>query len=150
MANFAKLSRISVPSRNPKIPVSPYAPINLPPASGIGKYWRLSAKAIRLARHGCTNRPFYHVVVMERRKNQHQPVIEQVGTYDPMPNEHDEKLLSFNFERIRFWIGKGAHISQPVAELLGISGFYPIHPRTYMNAWRNRQKAAEVETKVTE
>lgn len=22
--------------------------------------------------------------------------------------------------------------------LIGVSGFYPIHPRTYMTAWRNR------------
>lgn len=47
------------------------------------------------------------------------PVIEQVGTYDPMPNEHNEKLVTFNFERIRHWIGRGAHISTPVAEILG-------------------------------
>lgn len=85
-------------------------------------------------------------------------MIEQVGTYDPMPNVKNEKLVTFNFERIRHWIGKGAHISDPVAELLGtwfisvmfghfnyililflgLSGFYPIHPRTYMTAWRNR------------
>lgn len=52
-----------------KMPINPYAPINLPPASGIGKYWRLSAKIIRLARHGCTNRPFYHIVVMEVKHN---------------------------------------------------------------------------------
>lgn len=24
---------------------------------------------------------------------------------------------------------------------LGLSGFLPIHPRTYMTAWRNRQKS---------
>lgn len=65
-------------------------------------------------------------------------MIEQVGTFDPMTNEHGEKLVSLNFERIRYWIGSGAHITPPVAELLGISGFYPIHPRTYMTAWRNR------------
>lgn len=57
-----------------------------------------------------------------------------------MTNEHGEKLVSLNFERIRYWVGSGAHISLPVAELLGISGFYPIHPKTYMRAWRNREK----------
>lgn len=46
-------------------------------------------------------------------------MIEQVGTYDPMPNEKNEKLVTFNFERIRHWIGKGAFLSEPVAELLG-------------------------------
>lgn len=33
-------------------------------------------------------------------------------------------------------------MSIPAAELLGIAGLLPIHPRTYMTAWRNREKAA--------
>lgn len=37
-----------------------------------------------------------------------------------MPNEKNEKLVTFNFERIRHWIGRGAHISGPVEDLLGI------------------------------
>uniref|UniRef100_A0A1Q3FBW2 Small ribosomal subunit protein bS16m n=1 Tax=Culex tarsalis TaxID=7177 RepID=A0A1Q3FBW2_CULTA len=114
------------------------------PASGTGRFWAKSAKIIRFARHGCTNRPFFHIVVMERRKCQYQPVIEQIGTYDPIPNEHNEKLVSFNFERVRYWLGSGAHLSTPVAELLGVAGLLPVHPRTYMNAWRNRQKAEKV------
>ncbi len=83
------------------------------------------------------------ILQQQRRKNQHLPVIEQVGTYDPMTNEHGEKLMSLNFERIRHWIGSGAHLSTPVAELLGIAGFYPIHPKTYMHAWRHRQRAEQ-------
>lgn len=59
-----------------------------------------------------------------------------------MPNQYNERLVSFNFERIRYWLGQGAHMSTPAAELLGIAGLLPIHPRTYMTAWRNRQKAA--------
>ncbi|XP_058832133.1 small ribosomal subunit protein bS16m [Topomyia yanbarensis] len=118
------------------------------PASGTGRFWARSAKIIRFARHGCTNRPFFHIVVMERRKSQYQPVIEQIGTFDPIPNEYNEKLVSFNFERVRFWLGSGAHLTTPVAELLGIAGLLPVHPRTYMTAWRNRQataKLAEIE-----
>lgn len=44
----------------------------LPPAlvaaSGTGRFWRFSAKTIRLCRKGCTNRPFYQIVVMEVTK----------------------------------------------------------------------------------
>lgn len=50
--------------------------------------------------------------------------------------------MAFNIERIRYWLGKGAHVSPPAAELLGIAGLLPIHPRTYMTAWRNRQNAS--------
>lgn len=79
---------------------------------------------------------------LQRRKNQHQPVIEQVGSYDPLPNENQERLVALNTERIRYWLGKGAHMSDPAAELLGITGLLPVHPRTYMTAWRNRRTAA--------
>lgn len=53
---------------------------------------------------------------------------------------HNEKLVSLNFERIQYWLAKGVHITIPVAELLGLAGYLPIHPRTYMRAWRNRRK----------
>lgn len=53
------------------------------------------------------------------------PVIEQLGSYDPMPNQHNEKLVSLNLERIYYWLGKGAVASKPVEELLGKSYFVP-------------------------
>nr|CAI5869246.1 unnamed protein product [Callosobruchus analis] len=117
----------------------------LPPASGTGAFVRTSEKVIRLLRQGCTNRPFFHI----RRKNKYRPVIEQVGTFDPLPNEHNEKLTSLNYERIRHWIGNGAHVSKPVEQLLGLAGFFPIHPTSYMNAWRNRRATKENQEKST-
>ncbi|KDR12174.1 probable 28S ribosomal protein S16, mitochondrial isoform X1 [Zootermopsis nevadensis] len=119
------------------------------PASGGGAYMRYTPKIIRFARHGCTNRPFFHIVVMEKRFNQHSQVIEQLGTYDPLGNQYNERLVALNFERVRHWLGRGADTSYPVAELLGLCGFFPIHPRCYMSAWRNR-KAAETEAAAQE
>ncbi|CAG4966073.1 unnamed protein product [Colias eurytheme] len=115
----------------------------LPPASGTGKYYALAAKSIRLIRQGCTNRPFFHISVTQRKRLNSQPVIEQLGSYDPMPNIHNEKLVALNLERIKYWMGQGAHVTPPVAELLGLAGFFPIHPRTYMTAWRNRKAEKE-------
>ncbi|KAJ8890363.1 hypothetical protein PR048_009871 [Dryococelus australis] len=120
------------------------------PASGGATFKSFTTKAIRLARHGCANRPFFHIVVMEKRKEQFDHVIEQVGSFDPLPNQYNEKLVAFNFERIRFWLGKGATASRPVVELLGLASFYPIHPRTYMTAWRNRVAAAAAQADSTE
>ncbi|XP_059614655.1 small ribosomal subunit protein bS16m [Phlebotomus argentipes] len=114
-------------------------------ASGTGKFYERSAKTIRFVRYGCANRPFFHIVVMERRKNQHEAPIEQVGTYDPLPNQYNQQLVSMNVERIRHWIGSGSHLSTPVAELLGLSGLLPIHPRAYITAWRNRKALAKAE-----
>lgn len=62
-----------------------------------------------------------------------------------MPNKFNQIMVSLNYERIRHWIGCGANISKPAAELLGIAGFLPIYPKTYMNAWRNRAKEAKEE-----
>jgi hypothetical protein len=44
-------------------------PLNriLKSASGHGRFWKASAKTIRFAKQGCTNRPFYQIVVMEVR-----------------------------------------------------------------------------------
>ncbi|KAF5300908.1 hypothetical protein FQR65_LT09071 [Abscondita terminalis] len=111
----------------------------LTPSSGIGKFAANSAKVIRLLRQGCTNRPFYHIVVAETKNDKYAPVIEQLGTYDPLPNEYDEKLVSLNYERIQYWIGNGADTTKPVDYLLGLAGFYPVHPKQYLMAWRNRR-----------
>ncbi|RVE73297.1 hypothetical protein OJAV_G00046500 [Oryzias javanicus] len=67
--------------------------------------------------------------------------IEQLGTYDPLPNIYNEKLVSFNFDRIKYWIGCGAHPSKPVAKLLGLAGFFPLHPMTITDAERRRAQA---------
>lgn len=68
-----------------------------------------------------------------------------------MVNEFNQLMVSFNYERIRHWIGEGAHVSRPVRQLLGLSGFLPIYPKSYMDAWRNRAKAQlEEEQKAKE
>ena len=76
--------------------------------------------AIRLALHGCVNRPFYHVVVIKKHMGRDKPPIEQLGTYDPMPNIHNEKLVALNLDRLQHYImKKEADITKPVAKLLG-------------------------------
>lgn len=44
------------------IPIPKRLPIQ--PAGGGGVHFPLAEKSIRLARHGCANRPFYHIVVL--------------------------------------------------------------------------------------
>ena len=78
---------------------------------------------IGLALYGCANRPFFHISVMPRifisQQKWSDRVIEQVGSYDPLPNKHNEKMVAINYERVRYWISKNAKPSRPVAELLG-------------------------------
>jgi len=78
------------------------------------------------------------------------PPVEQLGTYDPMPNADNQKLVSLNVERVRYWMGQGAFFSQGLQKLLGIVGFLPIHPETYRDGWRARFKEAEEAKKAQE
>lgn len=49
--------------------------------------------------------------------------IEQVGSFDPMTNEHNEKLVALNLERIRYWLGEGVKVSTPASEVFGKLAF---------------------------
>lgn len=102
--------------------------------------------SIGLALFGCANRPFYHVCVFPDRalgRRYEGNIIEQLGTFDPLPNSRNEKLVSLNFGRLKYWIGeRDAHISVPVLELLGLSGLFPIHPKTFIRARHNRESVS--------
>ncbi|KAM8867057.1 small ribosomal subunit protein bS16m [Synchiropus picturatus] len=93
-----------------------------------------------LAGHKQANRPFYRIVATFNKRARDGKYIEQLGTYDPLPNIHNEKLVSFNFDRIKHWIGCGAHTTKPVAKLLGLAGFFPLHPMTITGAERCRAR----------
>ncbi|CAH8542648.1 unnamed protein product [Heterobilharzia americana] len=93
---------------------------------------------ISLVREGCANRPFYTIQVKSNLAEPKRPGIEQVGSWDPLPNIHGEQLIALNFERISYWLGMGAEPTTRVAELLGLCGFLPIHPRSYLMAYRSR------------
>ena len=70
---------------------------------------------IRLARVGATKKPFYRIVVIEKDRARNGRSIEVVGTYDPRRNPAAVKL---EHERIQYWIGVGAQMSDRVAKLV--------------------------------
>ncbi len=72
---------------------------------------------IRLARGGMKKRPFYSVVVTDSRNRRDGRFIERVGYYNPIASG-EEKPLSLNLERIDFWMGKGAQLSEAVSRLI--------------------------------
>ncbi|XP_023810638.1 28S ribosomal protein S16, mitochondrial [Oryzias latipes] len=96
---------------------------------------------LALAGHKQANRPFYRIVAAYNKRARDNKYLEQLGTYDPLPNIYNEKLVSFNFDRIKYWIGCGAHPTKPVAKLLGLAGFFPLHPMTITEAERRRAQA---------
>ncbi|XP_061893503.1 28S ribosomal protein S16, mitochondrial [Entelurus aequoreus] len=103
---------------------------------------------LAMAGHNQANRPFFRIVAAFNKRARDGKYIEQLGTYDPLPNVYNEKLVSFNYDRIKYWIGSGAHTTKPVAKLLGLAGFFPLHPMTVTQMERRRAQAAETETKA--
>ena len=73
------------------------------------------AVAIRLRREGALNRPYFKVVVADKRSPRDGKFIEIVGTYDPKKRGLNSTL---KLERIEYWISKGAQPSDTVRSLI--------------------------------
>jgi len=71
--------------------------------------------AISLMRMGAKGKPYYRVVVKEKRSKRDGKYLEQLGTYNPMTNPAEIKL---NQERVQYWVGVGAQPTQTVASLI--------------------------------
>lgn len=102
-----------------------------------------SGYGIRLFRIGCSNRPFYLIGAMPKKiKVNYHPKYrpdEVIGSIDPMPNENNELIVACDLNRLSYYIGKGARPSNLLAQYLGLIGFYPMHQKLYINAWRHRE-----------
>jgi small subunit ribosomal protein S16 len=71
---------------------------------------------IRMSRGGAKKRPFYQVVVADRRCPRDGRYIENVGFYNPIAAETEEKLR-LDLARIDHWINNGA---QPSVRVMGL------------------------------
>ena len=73
------------------------------------------AVRIRLQRRGTHKRPFYHIVVADRRASRDGRFIEKVGTYDPLK---DPAEITVKTDRYDQWVEQGALPSDAVADLV--------------------------------
>ena len=76
---------------------------------------------IRLARAGSKNRPFFRIVVSDKRSPRDGKFIEKLGTYNPLLPKEDENRVLFDEERIKYWLSKGATPSYKMAIFLSKS-----------------------------
>jgi small subunit ribosomal protein S16 len=74
---------------------------------------------IRLARGGAKKRPFYSIVVADRRRAPRGRYIERVGFFNPRATENEE-TLRLDRERLDYWVSKGAQMSDRVASLVKV------------------------------
>jgi small subunit ribosomal protein S16 len=70
---------------------------------------------IRLSRRGAKKQPYYRVVVIEKDRAANGRSVEVVGTYNPRTNPAS---IDLKRDRIDYWRGKGAQLSERVAKLL--------------------------------
>ena len=100
------------------------------------------ALAMRLSRGGRKKRPFYRIVVADKRMPRDGRYIERLGTYNPLLAKDDENRVTLNEDRIKHWLGEGAEPSYRVAVFLGKAGIAP------MPAQRNNPQKAEQSEKT--
>lgn len=72
---------------------------------------------IRLARGGAKKRPFYSIVVADKRSKRDGRHIERLGFFNPIASG-GEIPLQIDMERTNYWLSQGAQPSERVAQLV--------------------------------
>jgi len=72
---------------------------------------------IRLARGGAKKRPFYHLVVADKRSARDGRCIERVGYFNPVAAGKETRVF-LQSERIQYWMSQGAQPSDRVQQLM--------------------------------
>ncbi len=72
---------------------------------------------IRLSRGGAKKRPFYHIVVADSRNKRDGRRIERIGFFNPLAKGQEERLR-VDLERLEYWTGVGAQLSERVQNLV--------------------------------
>jgi small subunit ribosomal protein S16 len=64
---------------------------------------------------GAKKRPFYRIVVTEKRSKRDGRFVENIGYYDPCRNPADVKL---DMERVNYWLKCGAQPTETVHSII--------------------------------
>jgi small subunit ribosomal protein S16 len=70
---------------------------------------------MRLTRIGSKKRPYYRIVVIDKRKARNGRFLEVLGQYNPIATPAQ---IEINNERAQYWLSRGATPSETVASLL--------------------------------
>ncbi|AUM15566.1 MULTISPECIES: 30S ribosomal protein S16 [Rhodococcus] len=77
------------------------------------------AVKIKLTRLGKIRNPQYRIVVADSRTRRNGRAIETIGKYHP---KEEPSLIEIDSERAQYWLGVGAQPTEPVENLLKITG----------------------------
>ena len=76
---------------------------------------------IRLSRGGAKARPFFNIVVADKRVRRDGSFIERIGFYNPIA-KGGEEALRLAMDRLTYWKSVGAQTSPTVDRLVKQSG----------------------------
>jgi len=77
------------------------------------------AVKIKLKRLGKIRAPYYRIIVADARTKRDGRAIEEIGKYHP---KEDPSFIEVDSERAQYWLGVGAQPTEPVLNLLKITG----------------------------
>jgi small subunit ribosomal protein S16 len=72
--------------------------------------------SIRLKKFGTKKRPYYRIVVMDKRAPRDGKTIEELGYYHPI--EAEDKQILLNEDKVKAWLQNGAIVSDTVHRIL--------------------------------
>lgn len=72
---------------------------------------------IRLSRGGAKARPFFNIVVSDKRNRRDGRFIERIGFYNPIATTNEESIR-ISLDRLSYWQGVGAQASPTVDRLI--------------------------------
>ncbi|MGE0310906.1 MAG: 30S ribosomal protein S16 [Lautropia sp.] len=73
---------------------------------------------VRLSRGGAKKRPFYNIVVTDKRNRRDGSFIERLGFYNPVASASEKQPLRVDLPRVEHWRKQGAQVSPCVERLV--------------------------------
>lgn len=83
---------------------------------------------IRLTRGGTKKRPYYSIIVTASRNPRDCKHLEKIGTYNPLLTDENEKRVTINEERAKYWLSVGAQMSDRVHLFFNKAGLVATKP----------------------
>jgi len=98
---------------------------------------------IRLSRVGKKKQPTFRIIISEKQKDPWGKYLELLGNYDP-----HTKTINLKIDRIKYWLAKGAQVSNTVHNLLLKEGI--IEGAKKKSVVISKKRVAKKENKVKE
>jgi small subunit ribosomal protein S16 len=96
------------------------------------------AVRIRMKMMGRKHRQYFRIVAIDGRQPRDGRIIEELGSYDPMIKQTDERV-KLKPDRIKYWLSVGAKPSERVAVFL----------KKYMKKFEEQAEAATLPQEAT-